>query len=85
MQEVLLCKLGEIVLKGLNRKAFEDRLAGNLRRRVRRVADCPVSLRQSVIFVEIPDGVDADAVVEEVRRVFGIASICRAAGGGKKL
>lgn len=79
MQEVLLCKLGEIVLKGLNRKAFEDRLAGNLRRRVRRVADCPVSLRQSVIFVEIPDGVDADAVVEEVRRVFGIASICRAA------
>lgn len=79
MQEVLLCKLGEIVLKGLNRKAFEDRLAGNLRRRVRRVADCPVSLRQSVIFVEIPDGVDTDAVVEEVRRVFGIASICRAA------
>lgn len=79
MQEVLLCKLGEIVLKGLNRKAFEDRLAGNLRRRVRRVADCPVSLRQSVIFVEIPDGVDADAVVEEVRRVFGIVSICRAA------
>ena len=79
MQEVLLCKLGEIVLKGLNRKAFEDRLAGNLRRRVRRVADCPVSLRQSVIFVEIPDGVDADAVVEEVRRVFGIASLSRAA------
>ena len=38
MQEVLLCKLGEIVLKGLNRKAFEDRLAGKLRRRVRRVA-----------------------------------------------
>ncbi len=79
MQEVLLCKCGEIVLKGLNRKAFEDRLVANLRRRVRRIANCPVSLRQSVLFVEIPEGVDADAVVEEVRRVFGLASICRAA------
>lgn len=79
MREVLLCKCGEIVLKGLNRKAFEDRLLGNLRRRVRRVADCAVSMRQSVLFVEIPDGADADAVMEEARRVFGIAAICRAA------
>ena len=85
MQEVLLCKCGEIVLKGLNRKAFEDRLLGNLRRRVRRVADCPVSMRQSVLFVEVPDGADADAVMEEVRRVFGIAAICRAAVCEKSL
>lgn len=85
MKEVLLCKCGEIVLKGLNRRAFEDRLVANLRRRVRRVADCPVSLRQSVLFVEIPDDVDADAVVEEVRRVFGLALICRAAVCEKSL
>jgi len=26
MQEVILVKLGEIVLKGLNRRTFEDRL-----------------------------------------------------------
>ncbi len=85
MQEVLLCKCGEIVLKGLNRKTFENRLVANLRRRVRRVADCPVSLRQSVLFVEIPDGADADAVLEEVRRVFGLASICRASVCEKSL
>ena len=85
MKEVLLCKCGEIVLKGLNRRAFEDRLVANLRRRVRRVADCPVSLRQSVLFVEIPDVADADAVMEEVLRVFGLASVCRASVCEKSL
>ena len=34
--EILLLKLGEVVLKGLNRKAFEDKLMNNVRRRLRR-------------------------------------------------
>ena len=34
MKEVLLLKCGEIVLKGLNRKTFEDRLLKNLKRRM---------------------------------------------------
>ena len=33
MREMILCKLGEVVLKGLNRRSFEDKLIGNLRRR----------------------------------------------------
>lgn len=32
-QETLLLKLGEVVLKGLNRRSFEDRLTSNVRRR----------------------------------------------------
>ena len=34
MEEVLLIKLGEIVLKGLNRKTFEQVLLKNIRRRL---------------------------------------------------
>lgn len=79
MREVLLLKCGEIVLKGLNRKKFEDRLLGNLKRRLKQFGDCVVSLRQSVIYVEIPETVDGDAVMEAVEKVFGIALICRAA------
>ena len=26
MHEMILCKLGEVVLKGLNRRSFEDKL-----------------------------------------------------------
>ena len=33
MQEIILCKLGEVVLKGLNRRSFEMKLMGNIRRR----------------------------------------------------
>ena len=36
MKEIILCKLGEIVLKGLNRKSFEQKLLSNLRHRRRR-------------------------------------------------
>ena len=79
MKEVLLLKCGEIVLKGLNRKKFEDRLLGNLKRRLKADGGCTVSLRQSVIYVEIPEEVDGDAVMDAVSRVFGIALICRAA------
>lgn len=55
MKEVLLLKCGEIVLKGLNRKTFEDRLLKNLKRRMAHVADCEITMRQSVVYVEIPD------------------------------
>ncbi len=34
MNDILLLKLGEIVLKGLNRKGFEQKLMGNIRRRL---------------------------------------------------
>ena len=34
MNEILLLKLGEVVLKGLNRRSFEDKLTSNIRRRL---------------------------------------------------
>lgn len=34
MNEIILLKLGEVVLKGLNRRSFEDKLMSNLRRRL---------------------------------------------------
>ena len=79
MKEVLLLKCGEIVLKGLNRKTFEDRLLKNLSRRMRHVADCAITMRQSVVYVEVPEQSDADAVMDCARRVFGFATISRAA------
>ena len=79
MKEVLLLKCGEIVLKGLNRKTFEDRLLKNLSRRMKHVADCNITMRQSVVYVEVPEDADADAVMDCARHVFGFATISRAA------
>lgn len=79
MKEVLLLKCGEIVLKGLNRKTFEDRLLKNLSRRMKHVSDCNITMRQSVVYVEVPEDADSDAVMDCARHVFGFATISRAA------
>ena len=57
--EILLLKLGEVVLKGLNRKAFEDKLMNNVRRRLRRCGSFQVYIRQSTIYVE-PNNAECD-------------------------
>ncbi len=79
VKEVLLLKCGEIVLKGLNRRTFEDRLMKNLTRRLKHVAKCNVSMRQSVVYVEIPEDADAEQALDCARRVFGFATVSRAA------
>ncbi len=45
MREMILCKLGEVVLKGLNRRSFEDKLIGNLRRRTAKCWQFPYLLQ----------------------------------------
>ena len=39
MNEMILLKLGEVVLKGLNRRTFEDKLLANIRRRLQHCGD----------------------------------------------
>ena len=77
--EIILCKLGEVVLKGLNRRSFEDRLIANLRRRVAKCGDYRVYSKQSTIYVE-PVGADCalDAAFDVCRHVFGIIAVSRA-------
>ena len=78
MKEIFLLKLGEIVLKGQNRRAFETCLKGNIRRRVKHFGAFRVYLKQSTIYVEPEDGdCDVDGAWEACGTVFGIASMCR--------
>ena len=53
--EMLLLKLGEVVLKGLNRRSFEDKLIGNLRRRTAKCGNFRIYSKQSTIYVEPKD------------------------------
>lgn len=78
--EMLLLKLGEVVLKGLNRRSFEDKLMNNVRRRLRHCGGSyQLSLRQSTIYVEPKsDDCDMNAAYAACRQVFGIAAVARA-------
>ncbi len=78
MKEMFLLKLGEIVLKGQNRRAFEACLKGNIRKKVKHFGQFQVYLKQSTIYVEPDnDDCDLDGAWEACGTVFGIASMCR--------
>ena len=51
MKEVILLKLGEIVLKGLNRNTFENALIKNIRRRLAPLGEFEVRMAQSTITI----------------------------------
>lgn len=78
-QEMFLLKMGEIVLKGLNRKSFEQRLMGNLQRRLHPYGKFRAYARQSTIYVEpLNEFCDLDGAWEGLKQVFGISGLSRA-------
>ena len=78
MQEIILCKLGEVVLKGLNRRSFEMKLMSNIRRRTQRFGKFKVYSRQSTIYVEPVGACDVTGAYEACKQIFGIIAIARA-------
>ena len=84
MREMILCKLGEVVLKGLNRRSFEDKLQANLHRRLRPFGQFRVYTRQSATYVEpIGEGCDVEGAYEALKHVFGIVGLSLARPCGK--
>ena len=84
MKEIILCKLGEIVLKGLNRRSFEQKLLSNLRHALYPLGRYRVWCSQSTVYIEPEDeSADMDAAFDAARRVFGIIKLSRAAACDK--
>lgn len=80
MNDIILLKQGEIVLKGLNRKTFEQRLVVNIKRRLAKLGDFKVYTVQSTVYVEPQDEKsDVGVAFEALKTVFGIISLTRAA------
>ena len=78
MKEIFLLKLGEIVLKGANKRQFEDKLRQNVRRRMKPYGNFDVYLMQSTVYVEpMDDMADLDGAWEACHTIFGLASLCR--------
>ena len=78
MKEIFLLKLGEIVLKGANKRQFEDKLRQNVRRRMKAYGNFDVYLMQSTVYVEpMDDDADIDGAWEACHTIFGLVSLCR--------
>ena len=77
--EMLLLKLGEVVLKGLNRHSFEDKLVNNVRRRMKSCGSFQIYIRQSTIYVEPQsETCDMEAAYKAAKQIFGVVTVARA-------
>lgn len=77
MKEIILLKLGELVLKGLNRHFFEEQLMANARRRLKAYGEFKVITRQSITYVEPKtEDCDMDGAFRAMKTVFGAAGVC---------
>ena len=86
MKEIILCKFGEIALKGANRSTFESALVKELRRRASPYGRFSVRSTQSTVVIEPQEEtVDMDGMYESVMRVFGITGVTRAAVAEKDI
>lgn len=80
MKEIILLKDGEIVLKGLNRRTFEDVLKKNIKHTLSPLGSFEIRSAQSIIYVKpLSDDIDLDEACLKISRVFGIVSYSRAA------
>ena len=79
MKKVILCKYGEIVLKGANKSRFESMLLKELRRRAARVGEFKIYYAQSTVYVEpidpdMPES-DFEEMYTQAKKVFGFAGV----------
>ena len=78
MKEIFLMKLGEVVLKGANKRQFESRLRQNVRRRMKPYGEFDVYIMQSTVYVEpMNEEADVEGAWEACRSIFGVVSLCR--------
>ena len=70
--------MNEIVLKGQNKKQFENKLRQNVRRRMKAYGEFDVYIMQSTVYVEpkSPD-CDLEGAWEACHYIFGAVSLCR--------
>jgi len=79
MNQIILCKPGELILKGNNRSLFERQLVKNMRRRLAPYGEFSYACKQSCIYITPLGDVDISAVLDVLSRVFGLVAFSPAA------
>lgn len=75
MQDLILIKLGELILKGNNRNRFEDRLMVNIKHALAKTGSYRVEKAQGTMYVTPRDDSPIEPAVEKIKKVFGITKI----------
>lgn len=74
-QNIYIVRCGEVALKGMNKPYFEKTLVERIRKKLKDMDGVEVSRREGLIFIRSDKKHDAESIVKNVSRVFGVASI----------
>ncbi len=86
MNEIILVKVGEIALKGLNKRTFEDVLIKNIKRRLTNIGNFNIKCAQSTIYITpLDDNIDLDEAENIISTIFGIATYSKACVSTKNM
>ncbi|MBQ6569729.1 MAG: tRNA 4-thiouridine(8) synthase ThiI, partial [Clostridia bacterium] len=77
MKEIILIKDGELALKGLNRRNFEDKLTKNIKSALKSLGSVEVVRSQSVAQITPLEDMDLNLAEQKLKKVFGIATLVR--------
>lgn len=76
MKKIILVRYGEIILKGLNRPVFEDKLIGNIKSAILKSGNVKIFKSQGRIYIEpFTDDYDFDFVIDKITKIFGVVSV----------
>lgn len=76
MEKLILVRYGEIILKGGNRRVFEDKLIENIRNAISHLGDFWIKKSQARIYIfPKAGGFDIEEAVDAVVKIFGIVSV----------
>ena len=79
MKQLIMCYLGEMALKGLNKSTFEAQLMKTIRNRIKNIGQFKIYKAQSTFYIEPEDEYsDVDAAFEKVKKILGIAAVSKA-------
>jgi len=83
-----LLKCGELVLKGLNRRTFEDVMLAQLRTRLSSLGKFDIKAAQSTVYITPEQDIDeitAAEVLTRLQKLFGVVSVCVSYGAEKNM
>ena len=77
-QNILIVRCGEVALKGMNKPYFERMLVDRIKKNLKAFDGVELRRHEGLIFVRAEKELDLDAIIKEISKVFGVASISKA-------
>ena len=74
-KNLYIVRCGEVALKGMNKPYFERMLAERIRKLLKKFDGVSVYRHEGLIFVRADRSLDKQAIIREISKVFGVASI----------